>query len=998
MQRERWARLEQLFAQGIKRPESERAAWLARACGDDAELRGELEELLRADSTPGVLDTFPFGADRAEPVTIAPSLAAGSRVGVWHIEKLVGRGGMGEVYAATRVEAEFEQRGALKLLRFEAIGELARFNAERRILARLDHPGIARLLDGGVAQDGRPYTVMTFVEGKSLIDYCHTRHASLHERLDLFEQVCDAVAFAHRNLIIHRDLKPANTLVDADGKVKLLDFGIAKLIDASAASGASDPNLTVAPFTPDYAAPEQLSGTAVTTATDVYALGVLLFELLTGERPLRARGLPSAQVLALLNDREAPLASSVAREKSDAPLPAGALEGDLDAIVAKCLRREPTHRYETVNDLKLDVQRHLRREPVQAREGARLYVFGRVLRRYRWPVAVAAMLILAFAAGLAGTLWQAHKAQTQARTAMAVQDFVTDLFRANSSSQKDPVKARATSARELLDIGAKKIDTSMTDAPAAKLSVLNLLADLYNELALRKEEIHLRREGVELTRTLYGADSSELVVALSALAGAMHGTDAEAEREPLLREALSVLDRNGDQDSEVRGRLLQKFAELYEGTQSAKALDFARQSVRVLAAHPPSADLAESWYMQGLLETYTDRNDLAVTSLNRAIEISSRVQGTPNPGLIIFYYQLADTQKRLRDFPAAERSARQALQIALAINGEDHIDAVRTRMMLGTVLLESGRLREGLDLLAQAKRDVLKLVGPDDPFHTPEVLEFNGTWQSDVGDIAEGMADLQAALAIRRRTDGDSPRVGNMLRLIAMDQLDLGRYDDARRTIDDAAAVYEKRGRKRGTSGYNGILFLKIRLAEVEGHLEDARQLLGEFTTPNDTKAAAVLRVAKWLIEAEIAMESDNAVSAVETPLAQARAEIDSGDIVTGADLYRSSADLIDGESRLKRHDMDGALQPLQRTLAAREKLLVAPHPRLAEVQSQLARCYAATGNLESARDLAAKAATIEAHYPQLSDRYRLPFNELQTELQAATKSSTPRVAAQPRG
>ncbi len=312
MHRKRWERLQKLFSKALTLPEAERSAWLARACNDDAELLGEVTELLRAEAMAGLLDTPPIATDSANAATVAPSLAAGARVGAWRIEKLVGRGGMGEVYAATRIEVEFEQRGALKLLRFEAIGELARFNAERRILARLDHPGIARLLDGGIAPDGRPYTVMTFVDGVTLIDYCNARHSPLAERLALFAQVCDAVAFAHRNLIIHRDLKPANTLVDADGKVKLLDFGIAKLIDASASSDSADPNLTIAPFTPDYAAPEQLAGTAVTTATDVYALGVLLFELLTGERPLHTRGLPFAQALALLNDREAPLASRAA--------------------------------------------------------------------------------------------------------------------------------------------------------------------------------------------------------------------------------------------------------------------------------------------------------------------------------------------------------------------------------------------------------------------------------------------------------------------------------------------------------------------------------------------------------------------------------------------------------------------------------------------------------------------------------------------------------------
>jgi tetratricopeptide (TPR) repeat protein len=993
LQRERWVRLERLFAQGLTRPESERAAWLARACGEDSELRREVEELLRAEGKPGVLDILPLAGDRTEAV-IVPSIAAGERVGAWRIEKLVGRGGMGEVYAATRVEAEFEQRGALKLLRFEAIGELARFNAERRILARLDHPGIARLLDGGVAPDGRPYTVMTFVEGTTLIDYCNAHHSTLHERLALFAQVCDAVAFAHRNLVIHRDLKPANTLVDSEGKVKLLDFGIAKLIDTSASSDSADPNMTIAPFTPDYAAPEQLAGTTVTTATDVYALGVLLFELLTGERPLRMRGLPFAQALALLNDREAPLASRAAHENADAPLPASALAGDLDAIIAKCLRREPTHRYETVNDLKLDVQRYLRREPVLAREGARLYVLGRTLRRYRWPVAAAAALILAFAAGLAGTLWEAHKAQTQARTAMAVQDFVTDLFRANSSNQKDPVKARATPARELLDIGAKKIDTAMTDAPAAKLSVVNLLSDLYDELALHKDEVRLRREAVELARSLYGADSSELVAALSALAGAMHGTDAAGEREPLLREALSILDRNGDRDSEMRGRLLQRFVELYEIPDQPKALDYARQSVRLLTAYPPTADLAEAWYLQGLLETYTSQYEVAIGSLNRAIEISGAVQGVPNPKLIIMYYQLADTEKHARDFVAAERSARQALQIALAVNGEEHIDAVRTRMMLGTVLLESGgRVREGLDLLALAKRDVLKLVGPDDPFHTPDVLESNGTWQSDVGDVVEGLADLQAIVPIRRRLEGENLHVASLLRTIAADEIDLGRYDEARRTIDEATRIYEAKGRKRGTPGYNSVTTLRLWLAEAEGRMDDARELDGELVPAADAKTAASLLIGKWLVEAEIAMETSNVPSEVEASLAKARAEFEKGVFANGK-LYESSADLTEGESRLKRRDANAALPLLQRALAMREELLVAPNPHLAEAQSLLAICYLESGKTAEAKELASTAAAIESHYPQLAERYRQPFEELQARLQGTTKSASLRARA----
>ena len=995
MQRERWVRLEQLFAQAKKRAPAEREAWLARTCGGDAEMFREVAELLRADATPGMLDTFPFAGEGAKASSIGGSLPAGTRVGSWLIEKLVGRGGMGEVYAATRADAEFIQRGALKLLRFEAIGELARFHAERQILARLDHPGIARLLDGGVAYDGRPYTVMAFVEGTSLLDYCNARNATLHERLDLLAQVCDAVSYAHRNLIIHRDLKPANTLVDAEGNVRLLDFGIAKLIDASASPDAADPNVTVAPFTPDYAAPEQLAGAAVTTAADVYALGVLLFELLTGERPLRTRGLPSAQAFAVLTDRDAPLASRIASEKNQSPMPANALAGDLDAIIAKCLRREPTHRYESVGDLKLDVQRHLNHEPVLAREGARLYVFGRVLRRYRWPVAAAAALILALAAGLAGTLWQARKAQTQTRTAMAVQTFVTDLFRANSSNQKDPVKARATSARELLDIGAKKIDTEMTDAPAAKVAVLDLLGDLYDQLGLHDEEVRLRRQSVELTRTLYGSDSLELVAALSALSGAMHGTDVADDREPLLREALAILDRRGDKDSELRGRLLQKFAETYERSDQPKGLEYARESVRVFSTHPPSAALAESWYLQGTLETYTQQYSAAAESLKHAIEICIAAQGERDPDLIFYYYQLAETQILLRNFDAAEHSAKQALQMALAINGEDHIDAVRARMMLASVWVHAGRMREGLELLERVKRDVLRIAGPDDPFHTRDVLELSGRSDSDFGDTAEGLADLQAELAILRRTEPDGIYTANVLQVVVSDLTDLGRHDEAYKMIDEIVRIYAANGRKPGTPGYNTVVSGRARLAQAEGRPDEVRRLLDGIVLPDDATEASAVQASKSLLDAEFEMENRNEANKVDAALAQARAAITKSGIEGNQrKRYVSAADLIEGESHLLRGEANAAMPLLQSALTSRAGFMVSPSPRLAEAQSLLGQCYLEIGNRAAAQELADAAAAIVAHYAQLSEQYRRPVRQLQAKLHDTSKSTSAHIAA----
>ena len=251
MEKVRWQQIEQIFAEATDQPAALRETFLDHACGADSDLRHELDELLRAHDTVGVLDGG-IASPSASP--LIASLPLGTQVGHWLIENLIGRGGMGEVYSVRRADAAFEQHAALKLLRYEAAGQLDRFHAERQILARLEHPGIARLLDGGTTADGRPYTVMEYVEGCSLTDYCNEHHLSLRERLALFGQVCDAVAFAHRNLVVHRDLKPDNILVDASGAVKLLDFGIAKLIDTAALPG--DEDHTIAPFTPDYAAPE----------------------------------------------------------------------------------------------------------------------------------------------------------------------------------------------------------------------------------------------------------------------------------------------------------------------------------------------------------------------------------------------------------------------------------------------------------------------------------------------------------------------------------------------------------------------------------------------------------------------------------------------------------------------------------------------------------------------------------------------------------------------
>jgi tetratricopeptide (TPR) repeat protein len=387
------ARVNALLDELLDLPEEHRIGALRQRAIDDPLVTAAVERWLDAvHASSDFLSTPP----RARMEEHASDTAVGMRLGPWRLTRLIGRGGMGDVYEGIRAAGEFEQRVAIKLLQRETAGESKRFQTERQILARLEHAGIARLYDGGVTEDSRLYMVMEYVEGRSITEFCTLRAATLAQRLGLFIQVCEAVSFAHRNHVIHRDLKPSNILVTSEGTVKLLDFGIAQFLDAQLAKITQ----AAPPMTPICAAPEQLTGHETSAATDVYALGLLLFELLTGAHPWLNHHTPMLQAMRTVLERPAPLASSVADVQESSPIPVRRIRGDLDAIVDKTLRKEPGHRYSTVDALKSDVIHFLRGEPVEARKHAHLYRAGHTLRHYRWSlgagIAVALVLLLAW--------------------------------------------------------------------------------------------------------------------------------------------------------------------------------------------------------------------------------------------------------------------------------------------------------------------------------------------------------------------------------------------------------------------------------------------------------------------------------------------------------------------------------------------------------------------------------------------------------------------------
>lgn len=404
-----WSAVKEILGAALECPPEDRSAFLERSCAGDENLRRHVESLIEADERPWRILEAPAAASSSITADFRAPVA-GERIGAYEVIAPIGQGGMGVVYLARRADEQFEQRVAIKLSRAGIGGDALdrRFRAERQIVAALDHPHIARLLDGGATPDGRPYLVMEYVEGRPLTEWCDVHGLGTVERLAIFLEVCAAVQYAHQHLVVHRDLKPANILVTEQGSVKLLDFGIAKLIEPDSLTGQGPQTATLFRLmTPDYASPEQVRGERISTSSDVYALGVVLYELLVGDRPYRVSDTAPAEMLRIVCDEQPAKPSAVATPSSRSK----ELAGDLDTIVLTALRKEPSRRYSTVGAMADDIRRHLGGLPVEARTDAFGYRAGKFVRRHRVAVLAAVLLVAALAAGLAMTEREARRAR-----------------------------------------------------------------------------------------------------------------------------------------------------------------------------------------------------------------------------------------------------------------------------------------------------------------------------------------------------------------------------------------------------------------------------------------------------------------------------------------------------------------------------------------------------------------------------------------------------------
>ncbi len=963
-----------LFEQVLSQPPGKRAAALDTACAGDPVLRRRIERLLElADTDSGFLDHSPLGEETLAAEGEAHA-AAGRTVGAYRLLRRLGTGGMAEVWLAERIEGGFHQQVAIKLIAHAPGSSAERFSAEREILASLDHSGIARLHDGGISADGVGWMAMEYVEGEHLDAWCRTRKLALAERLKLFLQVCDAVAYAHTRLVVHRDIKPANILVTAAGQAKLLDFGIAKLLGDDAVDAAGRATRTLL-LSPSYAAPEQLDGRLVGTATDVYALGVTLYELLAERLPWASEATPMATALRRLLAAEPPPPSRVTA--ADAPVPARALHGDLDAIVVRALRREPEQRYPDARALADDIRRHLDHRPVQARVGARGYVVRRYLRRHWRGLALAAGVFLAMSAALVAIAWQAKKTKLEAQRAEAVQSFMVDLFRTNSSDQPDPVKARQTTARELLDIGAKRIGTELNDAPQNKLAMLRLFGDLYRDFDLAGDEAALRQQAVDLSRRVYGKDSLELAGDLLQQAWVNTDIDHDASvRE--IDDARAILDRRHDMDSFLRGRLLAIAAGNDSASDMARSRDEAAQAVAILDRYPESFELSDAVYTLAIAQGASGLYAPGMASMQRAIDILIRVKGSRAPELSFDYSRLAQMANHAQSHAIAIAAAQKAIDAAQAKGTERDHDWVRAQTVMAEALYGAERPRDALPFVARAKATMPPASETGSGLTRNTVHLAATRAQVQAGAPQAGLADAEAALADVRSLGRKDAFLALTLEFYAEALEESGKIDQMQQALDDSARIY----RRIGVLQRERPLTLRIRAALDNGRSHEAHDLftaLPPVTGQGLERTANAIR--RSLIGAEINLTEGklaDAAKAASATVAEARAS----ELARYLPLSVADGELLEGLALARGGEAEKAKPILADALAVRTSMLLPQSPRIAEVQLALAECELALGRRGEAADLVAQAEAIEQQHGSLSARYRQPLARLRRALE----------------
>jgi serine/threonine-protein kinase len=727
------ARVDALFDQALELPVEQRPDFLRRLSAAEPAAAAAVEELLRLTTEPG--------PPALQPGALAPGLLhavlartdltggldEGQRVGVWRVAREIGCGGMGTVYLVERADGQFEQKGALKLVR-SAVGsdEIARrLRRERRILASLTHANIARLLDGGQTDDGRPFFVMEYVEGRPIDRYCDEERLTIDERLDLFIRVCSGVQHAHRRLVVHRDVKPSNIIVTAEGDVKLLDFGIARLLAATDVhddAAVTQPAMRI--LTPEYASPEQVRGEPVAIASDVYQLGLLLYQLLTSRKAQAVTGtshaaLEQAVCAATPTRPSACVAGAAAIAAARRLSPGGLvrkLAGDLDTIVLYALRKEPDRRYPSVDELLADVQRYRMGLPVRAHVDRFGYRARKFVARRRTALAWMAVVLVLAGVGLPALVTGRLQTAREAARAEQVEKLLADVF----ALQNPRVRAEPPTAVDYVDHAAGLVRSELVGQPRSQGRLLTMIGRVYNALGRYQSSVEALEQALALRRAAFGVDSVEVADTLEWLGQSRHYGGRYDEAETAVREALRIrrLRLGPDNPDTIRttlelGDLLHTRGRLLEAETILREALGALHSTAIAARVEDLGHDSLPRALRDLAGVLRDRGlfDESATLYREAISLFRELHGEPDQQVAASQVYFSRLLIMRSEYEAAEVALEQAIAALRRIYGGDHALIGMALRELGYLRVQQGRLADAERWLEDAQRVLQQVLG-----------------------------------------------------------------------------------------------------------------------------------------------------------------------------------------------------------------------------------------------------------------------------------------------
>jgi serine/threonine protein kinase/Tfp pilus assembly protein PilF len=790
MDAQQWARLSAQLDDLLDLEPAARSQKLQSLHAADPALALELQRLLELEHERSDFLQAPLHARLEEAAE--DECAAGDQIGPYRLLRILGEGGMGTVWLAERCDGLYRREVALKRLRGagNGTGLRARFARERQILAQLAHPNIAKLFDAGIDERGLPYLALEYIEGETLIDYAQRRGLDVVARIRLFLQVCEAVAYAHSRLVVHRDLKPSNILVTAGGEVRLLDFGIAKLLDREATTGQTElTRLGTRAYTLQYAAPEQIRGETVSTQTDVYSLGVVLYELLAGQRPYRLQRGSAAELEEAILQHEPRRPSRVAARAGEAGATHAArqlarrLAGDLDNIVLKALNKVPEQRYASVEAFAKDLQRHLEGRPVSARPDRFGYRAGKFLRRNALAVGLTTATLVLLLGAAAMLFWQGQHALAEARRAQAIQDFMLGLFEST-----DPNIARRGDMRvaELLQDGAQRAQRELHEQPAVLGELLLTIASLQSGFGRYDEALSLVEASPPSNDDAHNLRLS--IARARALRGLGRLNECLSTLQPL-REAALKLEAStpllvADFES-MQGRCLRM-----SGDTAAARIAFQRSFDLRSDNRATTTLVVESLTDLGALDADAGEYSRAIEKMRAALDLLLREHGTRHELAVNLWRSIGALERDRGDPAAAEIGFRKAIELGDALYPDGHPSLAEARRQLAATFIDYGRLDEAeplLDAVLDYQRRTLGMQHPDvgSTLNSQAIL----AWRR--GDTATAVVLLEQAIALWRAAELDG-RLASGLHNLGMVLLETGRAAQAEPALLEALELREK--------------------------------------------------------------------------------------------------------------------------------------------------------------------------------------------------------------